>query len=138
MSSPVVPIRRRVINGGAPLRGFARDQVDTEDSHLSAQAKKILRAAGENHSRLIVDEEGNVVSGDGKKIFVGDDVEIDPTVAAVNSLKDYVTKEMKHVSGALADLRRQRTPMRTVRSRQRIQGQQKPEGVGSPADRLHA
>lgn len=88
----------RAINGGAALRGFARDQRYSEDPDMRAQAQQALEVAGDE-GRLIMDERGSVVSSEGHTIHVEKAEDANPAVAAINELREHLAKElggMKH------------------------------------------
>ena len=94
----------RMINGGAALRGFARDQRNSEDVDMSRQARDALKVAGDE-GRLILDEGGAVVGADGKTIHVEHREQEDAAVAAIRSLRSQLGVEMSNMRRALTSLR---------------------------------
>ena len=94
----------RGINGGAALRGFARDQRYSEDVEMSTQARDALKVAGDE-GRLILDEEGAVVGADGKTVYVATEDAEDPAVTAVRDLRKHLAAEMGNMRRALQSLR---------------------------------
>ena len=93
-----------MINGGAALRGFARDQRNSEDVDMSRQARDALKVAGDE-GRLILDEGGAVVGADGKTIHVEHREQEDAAVAAIRSLRSQLGVEMSNMRRALTSLR---------------------------------
>jgi len=94
----------RAINGGAALRGFARDQRYSEDFEMSTQARDALKVAGDE-GRLILDEEGSVVGADGKTVYVAPEETEDPAVVAVKELRKHLASEMGNMRRALTSLK---------------------------------
>lgn len=93
----------RAINGGAALRGFARDQRYSEDPEMRSQACEALHVAGDE-GRLILNEDGEVVGSDGNAIHVEVAVDENPVVAAVQDLKGYLSKELSPIKRQVESL----------------------------------
>ena len=94
----------RIINGGQPLRGFARDQRYSEDPDVSAKSEEALRVAddAETNQRLVVDEEGNVHNAQGNVVVENDDG--DPAVEAMSRLQSHFEKFAADIAGVKDDL----------------------------------
>jgi len=93
----------RAINGGAKLRGFARDQRFSEDPDMRTHASEALNVAGDE-GRLILDEGGDVVDSEGQSVHVEMGETENPAVLAVNQLKAYLAKELAPIKGQIRSM----------------------------------
>ena len=93
----------RAINGGALLRGFARDQRYSADLEVRSKAKDALKVAGDE-GRLILDEACNVVGADGKVVHVKNDEGELPRITAIRELHDHFRAEMKNMKRAVQSI----------------------------------
>ena len=93
----------RAINGGALLRGFARDQRYSADLEVRSKAKDALMVAGDE-GRLILDEACNVVGADGKVVHVKNDEGELPRITAIRELHDHFRAEMKNMKRAVQSI----------------------------------
>lgn len=93
----------RAINGGAKLRGFARDQRYSEDPEMRAHACEALNVAGDE-GRLILDEGGAVVGSNGQTIHVEKAEDENPAVVAVTELKAYLSQELTPMRNQIRSL----------------------------------
>lgn len=82
------------INGSRPLRGFARELIHHGDETLKRRSSEAVEAMGDDPTKMLVDEEGNVVIGTGEELKLEDSDENDAVLKAVASLKVSLQKEM--------------------------------------------
>lgn len=87
------------INGGVPLRGFAREQRESSDKTIAARAKDAVAVAGEE-GKIMIDESGNVFSKDGEPISLAK-VKQDPLTEAINQLRVDLIREMSEIRNAV-------------------------------------
>ena len=111
----------KAINGGRPLRGFARELVQTGDADLAKRSADALEALGADDPagpdgalKMLVDEDGNVVTEAGESLNIENSA-ADPVLTAINAVKQelkaelandraHVRRELGEIKTALATL----------------------------------
>lgn len=93
------------INGGQPLRGFAKEQRRSLDKRIAAKAKSALTVAG-NEGKLLIDEDGQVVDGDGSSVSLADQAVDDEATKAVAELRNEHKADVDKLQGQLDEIMR--------------------------------
>ena len=92
------------LNGGKPLRGFARELVQSKDGPLAKRAAEAVLVAGDE-GKLLVDEDGKACNKEGDEVELAEDAE-DKHLKAIGALKKMVDENNNFVKSELRGIHR--------------------------------
>jgi hypothetical protein len=81
------------INGSRPLRGFARELIHDGDDMLKKRSEEAVAAMGADDSKMLVDENGDVMDGTGEALNLETEAE-DPIMKAMASMQSKLEARM--------------------------------------------
>lgn len=136
------------INDSKPLRGFARELVQSKDAALARRAAASVLVAGDE-GKLIVDEDGRACNKEGDAVEVVEDIE-EPALKAVHELRTELRSETSALRAQLSELQQAQqqthaSVQQMMKLVQRVSAssgvrrrQQQPKQAGQPPDDVSA
>lgn len=82
------------INGSRPLRGFARELINDGDDMLKKRSEEAVAAMGTDDTKMLVDENGDVMVGTGEALKLESD-EDNPVMKAVAAMQTKLEDQME-------------------------------------------